>query len=486
MTNYIHRTIAIRCEIPSEIQSMLGDFRLMVNWLISWGLYVGRPKNPNRKRYWLATKHGERFDRYQMCNDTTEWFENAWHSKYAAHYHEAACSYASQQLKSSTALGGNTSCLPYLNRPMARLRNDLFRVDFLGERDISVRIVLEPHHFVGFRVSVFHRLLQDYRVGSAIGELAIFEDKLNLVFRLPDKRVRARKNAGMDTNFSSIEIALEDRIEHVSLEKVVEIQRRYRDIRKKIRRAIPKNLSKQWKVLARRSNREHNKVEGVIQKEVVPEIIEKTEGYNIAWDDLKTTSLECVISGGKRFNERLSSWIHGRIQTITDNKSPNRPMERIFTLGSSSWCPFCGSKLAHPEWSISLCSNCGMFDRDSLSAIADRVRSMYRHKKGEPWKLAKEVLPMEQVAALSKAALLVAVPTRMEQALHDLTREKRGYGEFPSQGGGLALNAASSAGRETASLTRSTVDSESPLGEVGLENAMTLSQHEPNKVGALK
>ncbi len=448
---------------------MLDDFKSMVNHLISWGLYVGRPKNPDREKCWVETRGGLRFNHYQMCKDTTEWFERTWRPKYAAHYHEAACAIAAQQLMSWRALGGDTSSRPYLNSPQVRLRKDLFKANLEGNR-LKVRVTIAPHQFVTFETEVNHGRLARYAAGS-IGEMTLHEDYLDLVFAIPDDRPKARRNAGMDTNFDSIEIALDDRIETVSLAKVVEIQRRYREERKRIRKAIPRNLEKQWRVLRRRQEREHERVDQVIHKEIVPEIFAKTNGYSLAWDDLSQTTKNCIIdSRGKRFNEHLSAWIHGKIQEIANSKSPYKPLQPVYTLGTSSFCPFDGSKLKHPEWSLSKCDECGKtYDRDALSAISGKVRSMYRHKKGEPWKTADEILPKRKVRALSKAALFTVLP-KEERVLPHLTNEKRDMGRSPSQDGGFPLNAASSAERGAASLTSQM--GVSPSGEVGQNDWM--------------
>jgi hypothetical protein len=406
-----------------------------------------------------------------MCEDTTEWFEKTWRSRYAAHYHEAACAVAAQQLMSWQALGGNTSSRPYLNSPQVRLRKDLFRASLEGNR-LKVRVVTAPHKFVTFEAVVNHGRLNRYAAGT-IGEMTLHEDYLDLVFSFPDNRPRAKKNAGMDTNFDSIEIALDDRIETVSLASVVEIQARYREERKRIQRAIPKNLKRQWRILVRRSRRERNRLEQVIYKEVIPEILAKTKGYNLAWDDLSQTNQNCIInSEGKRFHEQLSAWVHGKIQKIANDKSPYRPLWPVYTLGTSTFCPFDGSKLKHPEWGLSKCDECGkIYDRDALSAISTKLRSMCRHRKGEKWKTADEILPKRQVRALSKTALFKVLPSE-GQAFPHLTKEKRDMGRSPSQDGGFPLNAASSVRRGAASLTS---ESESPSGEVGQNDWMALT-----------
>jgi transposase len=471
MKSQIYRTVNAKYDIPPEIRPVLDDFKSMVNWLVSWGIYAGRPKNPDRGKYWVETRRGLRFNSYWMCEETTEWFEKTWRPKYAAHYHEAACAVAAQQLMSWRALGGNTSSRPYLSTAQMRLRKDLFKATLEGNR-LNVRVVTAPRKFVSFDTEVNHGRLNRYSSGT-IGEMTLHQECLDLVFSSPEDRPRAKKNAGMDTNFDSIGIALDDKIEKVSLAKVVEIQRRYKEERKRIQRTIPKNLQRQRRVLSRLRKREHNRIEEIIYKEVIPEILAKTKGYNLAWDDLSQTNQNCIVnSKGKRFHERLSAWVHGKIQKIANDKSPYKPLRPVYTLGTSTFCPFDGSKLKHPEWGLSKCDECGkIYDRDALAAISTKVRSVYRHRKGEKWKTADEILPKRKVRALSKAALFKVLPSEGQVFPH-LTNEKRDMGRSPSQDGGFPLNAASSVGRGATSLTS---ESESPLGEVGQNDRMALT-----------
>ncbi len=433
MKNYIRRAVVVQCSIPPEVQIMLHDFRDMVNWLISWAL------------------HSREHNKYKMLAVTTDWFEKNWRGKYAAHYHEAACSLASQQLSSWSELGGDTSALPHLTKPMARLRTDLFKLSLKGN-DLIVRFVLAPKQFVYLTTKVFHGKLSEYELGS-LGEMNVFSDRLNLVWRVEDTRARAEDNAGIDTNFGDIVVAT-DRIERVSLSKITEIQKRYRDERKHIQQVLAHNPAKQQKVLARRSKREHNRVEDIIRKEVVPDLLAKTVGYGIAFDDLRTTSEECITVGGKRFNERLSAWIHGQVQTITNDKSPTAPMRPVYTRGTSTWCPFCGTRLTHPTWKQSKCTGCGLlYDRDALSAVSTKIRSLTKHKKGTPWALAKVVLSPEVLSSLQRDCTIQVLPCKGQET-HEPPFEQC-VREVPddNQVGGLLQSASSSTGDGRASLT---------------------------------
>ena len=424
--SHIYRTVSVPVEVPPEIRGMLIDFKDMVNWLISWGI------------------HSRVHNKMRMGALTTEWFEARWRPEYAAHYHEAACSVASQQLSSWLELGGDTSSLPYLTKPVARLRSDLFRIE-LNEQDFRLRIVLEPHHFVYLTGKINHGKLSEYETG-ALGEVVVFDNKVNLVWRSGDLRPRAERVCGIDTNFDRLVLATDDgRIDEVSLKKVVEVQQKEKEVRHRIQSNVNRNLARQHRLLKRRAERERNRVRDILNKTIVPDFLAKTDGYGIGFDDLRQTTRECIrTSSGKRFHERLSAWVHGSIQTITNDHSALAPLRPVYTRGTSTWCPFCGMRVSHPTWKVSRCSGCGLdFDRDRLSAVSGLIRAKTRHKRGEAWATADRALRPEVVEALRRQCVIPVLPHEG----HETTGRpfEQVVREVPvvASDGGLLLSAAS-------------------------------------------
>ncbi len=212
MKKYLWKAVVVQCSVPPVVQKMLIDFKQMTNWLISYGL------------------HSRVHDKMELNSLTTDRFDKRWLPFYMAHYHEAACSFAAQQLSSWKESGGNTSALPYLTKPLARLRSDLFELSLDGN-DFMVDVKLLPHNSVSFRGKVFHDKLKKYRDGS-IGKLLIFPDGVNIIFREEDKRPKELKKANADTNFDNITVTTEDgMVSKVSLAKIQERRRQERKIR---------------------------------------------------------------------------------------------------------------------------------------------------------------------------------------------------------------------------------------------------------------
>ena len=334
---------------------------------------------------------------------------------------------------------------------MARLRSDLFRLELGGSegRDLTIRVTLAPREFVHLRGRIGHGKLFHYETGT-LGEVTVFGDKVNLVWRSEDLRPVAEKVCGIDTNFDRIVVADEDGgIGEVSLAPVVEVQRKEMEIRRRIQTRVNKNLARQRRLLRCRAERERNRVKDILNKTVVPNLLAATDGYGIGFDDLRQTTRECVRdSSGRRFRERLSGWVHGKAQELADERSPFRPRRRVYTRGTSTWCPFCGTKVSHPTWKVSRCGGCGLdYDRDRLSAVSGLVRAKTRHQGGEPWATADRALRPEVVEALKrKCAVITKIPVLPHRGHETDGRSlEQSVREVPvvASGGGLLLSAAS-------------------------------------------
>lgn len=457
---HVYRSAASRLlGLPSEVREMLDRFTAMVNWLISYTVWSK-----------CVTEDG-RTDKNLLEEQTTEWFEQEWRGHFAAHYHEAAISLAAQQVDSWRALGGNTSSLPYITKPMARLRADLFKVKFTGNKFV-LSITLQPTETVTIEGTIEHGKFDEYSSGD-LGEIVVFPDHVNFCWSHEDARPKAEHIVVFDTNMSDLVGATDDgKFIDVLLQSVVDIQKKERDARHRIQKAT-KNVARQERLLRRRSGRERERIEQAMlqrsrtQTGVIPDLLARTAGYGIVFDDLKTTSRECVVVGAKRFNERLSAWVHGRVQELADSKSPFRPSKRIYTRGTSTYCPFCNSRLTHPDWHRSKCAGCGLvYDRDRLSAVSNLVRAKApSHRKGEAWALAKEVLSTEVVRSLQDGAT-IQVLRHDEQETREPPLEQR-VREVPTKSGGLLLSASHSTGEGTAS------PASAARTAAGLKTAMT-------------
>ena len=250
--------------LPEQAREMLDHFTAMTNWLISFEL---------QSRLVIEDARGNvRTDKNLLEEQTTEWFEQEWRGRFAAHYHEAAISLAAQQLDSWRALGGNTSSLPYITKPMARLRADLFKIKFDGNC-FTLSITLQPKETFTVEGTVEHGKFNEYSSGD-LGEIVVFPDHINFCWSAPDKRLRAEHIVVFDTN----ERTDDGKFIEVSLVGVQEIQKAERAVRKRIQKSIPTNLKHQHKVLGRRRGREHERVEQEIRQRVIPDLLARTDG----------------------------------------------------------------------------------------------------------------------------------------------------------------------------------------------------------------
>ncbi len=383
----LRRAIPVDCRIPEGLQVMLLDFRDMVNRLISWGLY-------------------------QRCRDFREmrdlnyrWFREEYGRRYAAHYLHSACSVACDLLCSWDEQGGHTSSRPYVQRPFARLDQELVKVERRDRDGIRIRVTLAPQHYAYVESPVKHRFWKEY-LGYRLGELTVVRDGVRLLVQVPDVRPVTDRIAAVDLNFDNAVAATSDgKIIEMDLKPIMAIQGKMREKRKRVQRVLPRNLQKQRKVLNRARDRERQRVEDLLH-EAARDFVALVEDRAIAFEDLR--SLSAQEAGGGRFKERLSAWARGKFQDFCEAKSGFWPRKRNYARGTSTYCPFCNSKVKHPRWKVSRCPGCRAdYDRNMLAAVANLVRQVGPpHRKGEPWKMAREVLPPEVCESLRRQSLL--------------------------------------------------------------------------------
>ncbi len=385
------KIIPVDCPVPEDLQAMLVDFRDMVNRLISWGLFV-------RVR-------GAR----EMRDLNYGWFREEYGGRYAAHYLHSACSVACDLLSSWDKLGGNTSSRPYVRRPFARLDQELVKVEGKDRNGVRIRITLAPWHYAYVESPVNHRFWNEY-LGYRLGELTVVPDGVRLLVQVPDERPVTDKVAAVDLNFHNAVAATSDgKIIEMDLKPIMAIQQRMREKRKRVQRALPRNLQKQRKVLNRARDRERHRVEDLLH-EAARDFAALVEDRAVAFEDLRSLSPE--DAKGRRFKERLSSWARGKFQDLCEARSGFRPRRRNYAGYTSTYCPFCNSKVKHPRWKVSRCPGCRAdYDRNRLAAVANLVRQVGPpHREGEPWTMLHEVLPPEVCGALKCQSLLTILP----------------------------------------------------------------------------
>lgn len=92
---------------------------------------------------------------------------------------------------------------------------------------------------------------------------------------------------------------------------------------------------------------------------------------NLAFEDLQG-SVSTLIkgTGSAEQRRRVTVWTFDRLQRIISYKARTRVV-RVNPRGTSSECPRCGGRLAHPSWRRATCEHCeGDFHRDRMAAVA--------------------------------------------------------------------------------------------------------------------
>ncbi len=201
----------------------------------------------------------------------------------------------------------------------------------------------------------------------------------------------------------------------VDLTDVMDIQQRHRAKRESIQQMMAHNPAKAERLAARTRKREQNRVNDLLHKKIHgedSEIKPFIEGYHLGVEDLSRTTKEVLKDDhGKRFNAKMSSWIHGKFRDVVTHH--HRDSEPYYTRGTSRFCPFDNTRLTHPSWDKSKCRTCNrIYDRDWLESVSGLVRTMPpRHKKGQPWKTTGQVLPETIVRKLQDQSTLKITPT---------------------------------------------------------------------------
>ncbi len=396
----LRKAIPMDCHVPGELQAMLPDFKDMVNRLISWGLFE-RVRDPR-----------------EMRDHNYEWFREEYGGRYAIHYLHSASSVACDLLSSWDKQGGNTSSRPYVRRPFARLDQMLVKVERKDRDGVRIRITLAPRQYSYVEAPVHHRFWSEY-LGHRLGELTVVPDGVKLLVQVPNERRDTDRIAAVDLNFHNALAATSDgKMIEMDLKPIMAIQERMREKRKRVQRALPRNLEKQQKVLGRAKDRERHRVEDLLH-EAARDFVALVEDRAVAFEDLRSLSPE--DAQGRRFRERLSAWARGRFQDICEARSGFRPRRRNYAGYTSTYCPFCNSKVSHPKWKISRCSGCRAdYDRNRLAAVANLVRQVGPpHRKGEPWTMVHEVLPPKVSRALRRQSLLTILPSATEAGQTD-------------------------------------------------------------------
>lgn len=394
---------------------MLADYKTIASHLLSYGL-------------WKRTT-----SEYELRDENREWFHRHYGVRYAAHYLDSAASFAQQQIESWRGLGGDTTALPRLRKPIARLNNDLYTIQEMSpDGTIQLRITLAAHESEVIRFRVNHRHFAEWSHNRK-GALVILPDGFRLCFTDDSRTPKPAESVAVDLNFDRVTMARSDgAIKEISLKEVVNVQKNHRKKRISVQRTMAHNPTKAERLLAKHEGRERDRVEDRLHKLIHGknnQFLSFVGNRLLGFEDLRKCTQDVLEDDhGRAFNSKMSSWVHGLFQDIAEHHHEHT--KEYYTRGTSRFCPFDNSVLTHPTWKQSRCDKCKrVYDRDWLEAVSGLVRLNSKHKKGEQWKTVHGVLPRPTVRKVKKG--LSRAPYSLPEKSASIAKPIRGLPPAP-------------------------------------------------------
>jgi hypothetical protein len=417
-------TIPVNCVIPDSLVSMMDDFKTMTNHMIQFGLF----KKVGLEAHYYPLAEGDDSGKPKPIPADRElrdlvkpWFLKNYDGKYAVHYLDSAASFAQQHISSWRELGGDITALPHVEKPIARLNNDLWKIlEARPDGTMKIRITLAPYKYETMDIKVNHRHFREWSQNKK-GALVIVPYGLRFCFTDDsDYPPKPKESVVLDTNFERLVAARSDgEFLQTDMSDVSQIQINHLRKRKSVQKTMAHNPDKLARLLESHTGREHNRVEDLLHK--------KLHGKNshfkafvgnrrVGIEDLRSINKNVLKKDrGKKFNGRMSRWIHGMLNDIIAHHFDH--VKEYYTRGTSDFCPFDNTKLVNPNnvWKQLYCKTCRrIYDRDWLESVNGLVRFNSRHKKGETWATAKDVFPQAVVRKLKRNIMVApfSVPSR--------------------------------------------------------------------------
>jgi len=406
MTNKDPDVIPIDCNIPSEVLMMMKDYISITNHLISYGIHhkIGLEKH----YYPLVTTDTSGKPKpippfREIRDNNREWFHTHYKGKYLVHYLDSAASFAMQMIKSWRTFGGDITSIPHVRKPIAQLFSDLYKINKLEpDGTLQIEILLAPHKSVIINTKVNHRNWSEYSQNRN-RIMVIVPSGLRLCFTDETPLSKSKESVAYDFNFDRVVMARSDgEIQEVDLSQILKIQKNHKRKRESVQKTMSHNPQKAQRLLQKNSGREHNRVNDLLHKKIHGknnEILSFVQDHHLGIEDLHNTTKDILKDDhGKKFNAKMSNWIHGQFEQIISHHHPDSSL--YYTRGTSHFCPFCNEKLTHPIWKQSVCPIHGLFDRDRLESVSGLVRTNTKHKKGQPWHTVSITFPKSIEAKL--------------------------------------------------------------------------------------
>jgi transposase len=220
---------------------------------------------------------------------------------------------------------------PRVTRLIARLDQALFRIK--GEELV---VTTRPQTYLRFPLgdAQKHRRWAEWSQ-HRLGEITLTPRTVVLPFQVPERvKVVAPASVGIDLNLTRVTLLASDpegpKVE-IDLQPLARIQAEGQRRRERLQKAVPRNRSKQRRLLQRLGHRQRHRTVDQVRRVVTPAIVTGTGGRNLVFEDLGRTTQDCMSKGTKAFRRRLSHWVH----KTTSKETPSSPGGRTWRAGAA-------------------------------------------------------------------------------------------------------------------------------------------------------
>ncbi|MBU0684509.1 MAG: transposase, partial [Candidatus Thermoplasmatota archaeon] len=315
--------------LPSEVKSLLEDFRLAVNNAIRAGLQARVTSRNALNR--IAYKD----------------FRHEYPRMYAQHL-VSAFEVAGSVLKNHRRLvrKGVARRIPYVRRLMMKAENQAYKLDReSGTVDLPIRAGC--HVKLNLIVSQYHRKYLDDSTLS-LGSLTLLSDRVMIAFRkVAPAPYTPASVLSLDTNERSLDGVFVDSHSEAAVTVKAEfpdvaiIQHRHHDRRRRLQRKKAHDRRTARNLCRREGTREHHRIEYRLHQ-VADAVL------SLAEDKKSAVVLEDLTGirykRGKDLNRRLGLWPRRKLHQIIEYKAQWKgiPVVKVDPRYSSRKCPACG------------------------------------------------------------------------------------------------------------------------------------------------
>jgi putative transposase len=284
-----------------------------------------------------------------------------------SHYILSACEVAYSVYRNK-----NRKSVPYIKRAFFKLDNQSYQLNHL-----LLRIPTTPRHFIFLTLkgSNYHLSFID-GTGLKKGSVTVTEEAVSIAFSNEVPQAVPSGYVGIDVNEKNVTLSATNGYEHkfTTLEEVVEIKNRYREIRANIGRSTRRDKRIASKLLAKYGNREKNRTVQRVHL-VTKEITDYARDNQLGIKMERLTGIRKLYRKGngqaKSYRGRLNTWVFGEVQRQIDYKAAwfGVPAYHVNPKGTSSYCPNCGSRVVPVADRELYCPKCDRtWDRDDLAS----------------------------------------------------------------------------------------------------------------------